>query len=253
VARSSVTVGVDLSAQDAKTWLATIDWSDGQAHARLEPGVADSRILEAARTAAKVGIDCPFGWPTAFTKYVSDHAANGVEPQGEDGKVWRSALANRATDTWIRNRIRLSPLSVSADRIGHVAFRCAHLLATMTSAGIEIDRTGQTGTVVEVYPAASLKRWGLLHKSYKGKDGRQALRGLAGEFFDKVTWLDLSPADRELCHTSDDAFDALIASLTARARLKGLVEDLPEEHLDAGRVEGWIALPHHDALDALAL
>jgi hypothetical protein len=84
--RSSVTVGVDLSAQDAKTWLATIDWSDGQAHARLEPGVADSRILEAAQTAAKVGIDCPFGWPTAFTKYVSDHATNGVDPRARTAR-----------------------------------------------------------------------------------------------------------------------------------------------------------------------
>jgi predicted nuclease with RNAse H fold len=151
-----VTVGVDLSARDTKTWIASIDWADGQAHVQVERGVKDERIVEVAQTAAKVGIDCPFGWPRAFVKYVNDHAGQGVDPQDGKGEAWRSTLANRETDKWIKVMTGLNPLSVSADRIGHVAFRCAHLLSTMKAAGIEIDRAGRGGTVVEVYPAASL-------------------------------------------------------------------------------------------------
>lgn len=253
MATTSVTVGVDLSARDPKTWMATIDWTDGHAYARLERGVRDIQIIEAAKTAAMVGIDCPFGWPTAFVKYVRDHAEDGVEPQGQEGEVWRSALANRATDKWIKAKTDLKPLSVSADRIGHVAFRCAHLLSAMKLEGIEIDRTGRSGTVVEVYPAASLKCWGLVHKSYKRRANQKMLSELANKFFSdgKASWLEMSESDRELCRTNDDAFDAVIASLTARAQMLGLVEELPADRVATAAVEGWIALPLEGALDCL--
>jgi hypothetical protein len=77
------------------------------------------------------------------------------------------------------------------------------------------------------------------------------LRELATTFFDRASWLEMGEADRELCRTNDDAFDAVIASLTARAQLMGLVEDLTEEQLAVGGVEGWIALPCEEALGAL--
>lgn len=251
MAQSAVTVGVDLSARDPKTWMATIEWAGSQAFVRLERGVGDARLVEAAAGADKVGIDCPFGWPVAFTKYVSDHAAGDVKPQGDDDALWRSGLANRVTDIWVKRHTGLNPLSVSADRIGHVAFRCAHLLATMKSQRVEVDRSGRGGVVVEVYPAASLRIWKSVHRSYKGKDGRQVLQELATEFLHELRWLDMSETDRAACRSNDDAFDAVIAGLTARAQQKGLVEVLTEGQVAIGRVEGWIALPLPDALGLL--
>ena len=64
----------------------------------------------------------------------------------------------RRTDTVVHDKLRLMPLSVSADRIAHVALRCAVLLAKLDAAGRPVDRSGG-GTVVEVYPAASLLGW----------------------------------------------------------------------------------------------
>ena len=49
---------------------------------------------------------------------------------------------------------------------------------------------------------------------------------------------------KELCRTSDDAFDAVVSALTARAAARALVEPVPPAHRDVAAVEGWIALPN---------
>lgn len=63
--------------------------------------------------------------------------------------------------------VGISPLKVSADRIGATAMRCAFLLAALEAEGVEIDRSGRTGAVVEVNPAAALTRWRLPFAGYK--------------------------------------------------------------------------------------
>src|SRR5215831_17281551 len=76
-------------------------------------------------------------------------------PAGDGaGTGWRRELTMRRTDVFVRDKLRLVPLSVSADRIAHVALRCAVLLAKLDASGRPVDRTG-AGAVVEVYPAAS--------------------------------------------------------------------------------------------------
>jgi hypothetical protein len=57
----------------------------------------------------------------------------------------------RLTDLAVREVMRLTPLSVSADRIGQVAMRCACLLAQLAQQGYAVDRSGG-GKVAEVYP-----------------------------------------------------------------------------------------------------
>ncbi len=55
-------------------------------------------------------------------------------------------------------------------------------------------------------------------------------------------WLELGPHD-QLCSTSNDALDAVIAALAARAAALGLtLRPDPELQPTASR-EGWIALP----------
>lgn len=104
-----------------------------------------------------------------------------------------------------------------------------------------MDRTG-AGTVVEVYPAASLHRWGLAHRGYKRAANRTELARLAGELQAAAPWLDLA-AFTPLCSSSDDAFDAVIAALTARAAHLGKTTQAPPEHRKAASTEGWITLP----------
>ena len=69
-------------------------------------------------------------------------------------------LTMRRIDIFVHEQLRLTPLSVSADRIAHVAFRCVVLLAKLDAADAPVDRSG-SGPVAEVYPAASLHSWGL--------------------------------------------------------------------------------------------
>ena len=63
-------------------------------------------------------------------------------------------------------------------------------------------------------------------------------------------WLDLAGYEDRLAG-SDDMFDALIASLTARAVALGMTLRPDAGHAGAARTEGWIHLPA-GGLDGLA-
>lgn len=121
-----ITAGIDLAAQPERTAVATIKWTAGCAIIENVACRADDEvILEVVKQADKTGIDCPFGWPAAFVSFVTFHQAGHVSIPSD----WPSSgnLARRRTDVFVHERLRLTPLSVSADRIAHVAFRCALL------------------------------------------------------------------------------------------------------------------------------
>lgn len=152
-------------------------------------------------------------------------------PGGLTGQQWRRQLAWRHTDETVRKETGIIPLSVAADRIGHAAMRCAGLLARLGSPGSPVSRDG-SGTVTEVYPAASLKQWGLAYRGYKQPRNPAALPELVSELQAVAPWLDLGPHDY-LCRASHDALDAVIAALTARAGSPG--PDSPARSRTAGR------------------
>ena len=190
----------------------------------------------------KAGIDCPLGWPEDFVAFVAVHQSGHVTvPAGLTGKQWRRKLAWRVTDEAVRAETGLIPLSVAADRIGHAAMRCAGLLAQLARQDQPVDRCGG-GVVGEVYPAASLKRWGLPHRGYKRPHNANPLEALIDDLLVAAPWLDPGPHE-SLCRASHDATDAVIAALTARAAQKDLVTRPDERQRAAARSEGWIALP----------
>jgi len=78
-----------------------------------------------------------------------------------------------------------------------------------------VDRRG-TGTVVEVYPAATLKTWNLPYRGYKRPPNRAALSRLVDALLQAAPWLSLGRHELT-CRRSDHALDAVIAALTARA------------------------------------
>jgi hypothetical protein len=157
--------------------------------------------------------------------------------------TWRNDLAYRVTDQAVRQEVpQLRPLSVSADRIGHAAFRCASLLAAMKAQGVDVDRSGISGKVVEVYPSGSLFQWELTHRGYKKTKNRPMLRSLVAALSAAAPWLDWG-INRQLCESNDDAFDAVVAALTARAAAMRATRTPRTDQLDAAKTEGWIALP----------
>ncbi|WP_027502885.1 DUF429 domain-containing protein [Rhodococcus sp. UNC363MFTsu5.1] len=237
------TVGVDLAAEPGKTAVAVIAWSGGAATLEsLHLGVGNAEIVEAIRGAERTGIDSPFGWPEAFVRFLNEHDTGTLQGTNDlESRDGRRPLAMRRTDLLVRASTGLSPLSVSADRIAHVAFRCAGLLAELRGSGVEAGRV--SGRAVEVYPAAALLGWGLPARGYKGRVNRPALTDLVTGFAGAAPWLDLGEWEW-LCRESDDAFDAVVAAVVARAAALGKTE-LPA---DADRVvaerEGWIHLPN---------
>jgi predicted nuclease with RNAse H fold len=237
------TVGVDLAAEATRTAVAWIDWSAAGARVRgIELGADDDLVVAALMAADKAGVDCPLGWPDRFVEFVAAHRAGRVDvPRDTPGRDWRRDLALRVTDQVTRELTGLIPLSVSADRIGHAAMRCAALLARLADRGRPVERDGR-GVVVEVYPAASLKAWGLPYRGYKRARHRRALGDLLDGLRAAAPWLDLGAAE-PICRSSDDATDAVIAALTARAAALGRVTTPAPEHRAAAASEGWIALP----------
>ncbi|MGN9843590.1 DUF429 domain-containing protein [Nonomuraea sp. H19] len=238
-----LTVGIDLAAEATRTAVAWLDWSPGRARlARVEVAVDDGLIVDAVMEARKAGIDCPLGWPDKFVDFVTAHRAGHVRvPEGLAGRAWRRDLALRVTDQVVHEQTGLTPLSVSADRIGHATMRCAAVLAELARRGRPVDRRGG-GAVVEVYPAACLKRWGLPYRGYKRAANLTELGRLVDRLLEAAPWLELGGYE-PLCRASDDATDAVVCALAARASALGLVTVPAAEQAGAAATEGWIALP----------
>ena len=238
-----LTVGVDLAAEPAGTAIAWIEWSAaGAVVSDLTSPATDDTVVAAIGQADKAGIDCPLGWPAEFVAFVQAHqTGNLAVPDGIAGRDWRRRLAYRHTDLAVYEQTRLLPLSVSADRIGHTAMRCAAILAQLAPPGRPVDRRG-TGTVVEVYPAATLKIWNLPHRGYKRPPNRGALAKLVDALLQAAPWLSLGPHELT-CRHSDHALDAVIAALAARAAQLGLVTQPDRHQTKYASTEGWIAVP----------
>jgi hypothetical protein len=243
-------LGIDLAADPKNTYACALEERDGALGAELFPRCDDDRLLRLAGGRRKVAIDAPFGWPRPFVDALVAHRQFETWPAPDDGppETFRAALSFRATDRAVMDVRR--PLSVSTDRLGVTAMRCAHLLQRWSTAGETIDRAGG-GKFVEVYPAAALVRWGFAGSGYKGSD-RTPLEALVDALTDALPSLELTPADRELCAVVHDAFDALVAALVARAAILGLTDPPPDEARGEAAEEGWIHLPVPDSLPRLS-
>ena len=236
-----ITAGIDLAAQPERTAVAHIKWTTDCAVIENVVSHADGEvILQMVKQARKTGIDCPLGWPTAFVEFVTSHHGGHVSIPA-DGHGSRRKLTMRRTDVFVHEKLRLTPLSVSADRIAHVALRCAVLLGKLEAAGVPVDRSG-SGPVAEVYPAASLRSWGLDHRGYKQKADTSALASLVDRLLDGAPWLDCTTHEQTM-RRSHDVFDAVIAAMTARAAALRQTIPLTEDDLAAATAEGWIVIP----------
>ena len=231
--------------------MAVIRWDKTDAVIeQLLLGTTDHVLVEAARPADKVGIDCPLGWPVAFVDFVQRHARGDIKPgEGRDIQA-RRPLAYRRTDLAVVHAGGPIPLSVSSDRIGRAAMRAAGLLSALATPGEPVDRSGR-GRVVEVYPAAALRRWGYESRRYKGGLNADTRRSLVNRFLDATSsWLIVSSEQRDACAQSDDVFDAVVAALNARAAtLPGAVSVPEPDETSEAIIEGWIALPLGELAD----
>ncbi|MBC7365748.1 MAG: DUF429 domain-containing protein [Undibacterium sp.] len=226
-----ITLGIDLSSQPDDTAACMIDWhNDGRAIARSATLHCDDATLDdLIRKADAIGIDAPFGWPEAFVEAVGQWNAITW-----DDHAFQKKLRVRLTDQFVHATTRLTPLSVSTDRIALPAMRAMALLARH---GVT-DRSGD-GRFFEVYPAGSLKRWNLDHQKYKKKENLPKRRGLLAQLRAALPGLSAGEAYAD----TDHAFDALIASLTTHAAATGKTLVAPADQHGVASREGWIHLP----------
>lgn len=258
------TVGVDLASQDAKTAYCVVDWTEG--HVRIgEPvlGASDSDLLCVMADAEAVGIDAPFGWPEAMVEAMAEHAAGRPWPAAASAE----ALRYRTTDRYVNSTIleergtKVWPLSVSSDRIAYCAWRCGRLLRDHASstgwAGGRLGSPDGGVCIAEVYPAGALAMWGITHKGYKGKGSSVAeARSRRSAIVDQIalaagSWLRLPAEVRTTCAANDDALDALVSALVARAAASGLTRQPDPVQAAAAAREGWIHLPLTNSLPLL--
>jgi len=232
--------GLDLAAEPKGTALAVIDWASKSARlVSLELGVDDDLAVRTALEVEKFGIDCALGWPVDFVAFLNEHNDLVTAKAPFDGdSTLRRSLAHRETDRMVREITGKWPLSVSTDRLGMTAIRCAGLLSKM-GPHIDVDRSG-LGRVVEVYPGAALRGWFAETSGYRNSESiRQAL---VEELCNRAPWLELN-SYKQLMIESCDAFDAVIAALAARAAQLGTSTAPSESQLGVAAVEGWIHLP----------
>ena len=237
-----LTAGVDLAAEPKGTALAVIEWTAAVAKViELRTGVTDFEITAAAAKVDKLGIDCAFGWPIEFVDFlVANARADSPGAPFEGGSDLRRRLAHRETDRNVREITGKWPLSVSTDRLGMTAIRCAGLLSQISSSGIEVDRAG-AGKLAEIYPGASLRLWGFDTAGYRASN--DVRRELLNSVKLAATWLELGD-NEQLMIESCDAFDAVIAALAARSVAIGSYHK-PEPHQMAqAKIEGWVTLPN---------
>lgn len=233
--------GLDLSAEPKGTALSVLEVSSTRVKLQsLEIGLRDAQIVAASTGFEKLGIDCALGWPIEFIDFLQQQANPNTEAKKFEGSIeLRRTLAYRETDRMVREVTKRWPLSVSTDRLGMAAIRCAGLLSAIAATGANVSRAGE-GLVVEVYPAASMRIWQLDSAGYRNDADVRAR--LLRELCAAAPWLEVS-GHETLLTESHDAFDSLVAALATLAVVVGHASVPMPAQFERARVEGWVHLP----------
>jgi hypothetical protein len=98
--------------------------------------------------------------------------------------------------------------------------------------------------VIEAYPAPALTGWGLSAVGYKSRVGVARLPELLSTLEEGLGGIEMTLQQRESAESDHNCFDALVASLVARAAALGLTQPPePGEEADRAVREGWIHVP----------
>ena len=90
--------------------------------------------------------------------------------------------------------------------------------------------------MLEVYPAAALLLWGLPREGYKASG--EAREELLATIEAEAPWLEWAPGAWEACVASDDALDAVLCALIARAAARGGARARAGGGLDSPAAQG---------------
>ncbi|VUT28267.1 MAG: hypothetical protein SYNGOMJ08_00836 [Candidatus Syntrophoarchaeum sp. GoM_oil] len=240
-------IGIDYSKDKKKRGLA-IGNVDSQ---RLELEYAglynDERIdrIMKGKEPFIIAIDAPLGWPLKLGEVLTEHYAGMVIEKDAD-KIFR-----RCTDEEVRKETKKQSLDVGADKIARTAHGALELLEKLRSEyKLELplawepddfkQRTEKKilSSVIEVYPAATLKQYGLSYEKYKDKkntdERKKILKGLK-------TRIGTSNIEEEKAIGDDNILDATVCVLAGLDFIEGKCFEPPDrEKAEKAKKEGWI-------------
>lgn len=203
LAVSHLDTGVCLLSLGPRGWRVSFDRAR-----RRDPALA-RLIDETIDAGGVVAVDVPLGWPKKFVEFLtSDDLVAAMRGHGDPDDAPRfGELRYRVTDLALRREFaearvdeRMYPLSVSTDKLGAATMRWYAIRALMG------NPSRLHAHVIEVYPAAARKIWGVREGLQPGDLGMDwELIGFRGR--PDVT---LQPNPHEL--------DAFVAALVAMAR-----------------------------------
>ena len=193
-----------------------------------------ARYVEAGPTL--VAIDAPLGWPRALGPLLAKHVA-GAPLAGEPNEIFK-----RATDRYIDANVGQPTMSVGSDKIARTAACVMNFLDRVrVDTGFEVPLLWSPGAiqktgVIEVYPAATLKRYGWIHTGYKRGSKRAVIRVELVKLLSRVA--DVPYELQKLAEKNDDALDGIVCALAGVDFIRARV-DMPSD-LELAKREGWI-------------
>lgn len=180
-----------------------------------------------------LALDAPLGWPAALGPYLVQHQA------GAPLSIDPNLLFRRETDRVIRQEAGKQSLDVGAVRIARTALAALDLIQSLRinlnkpiNLLFEPPKCNEIG-VIEVYPAATLKLYGLQRVGYKKAAAQSVRREIIADLRKMIEL----PAEQNLLEDDVDTLDAVLCVLAGVDFLKGEVI-FPEE-MTLARKEGW--------------
>jgi hypothetical protein len=250
-----ITWGVDLSVNLADTGVCALTWERDRVVAAFPEAVSDEFLVDiVAGRGDVVGLDVPLGWPVGFAAAVGRYMA---APDGtwDDGPFLGTYHRLRATDRFVtehgrRHGLRITPMSVAADKLAAPAMKAAWALTVAARRGAALDRSGCTGRVLEAYPAAAVQVWDLELPAYRNRPARAQAEAVAAGCEQIAARAGFPISGVEGART-DHQLDALLCALVARAARLGMTVPPPSELRQSATLEGWIHVPIEGALPRL--
>lgn len=236
-------IGIDCATEPSKVGLALGGYCGGKGYVKRVQIGSESQTpvdvlvkwIKANSGPVLLAIDAPLGWPESLGIALKSHEA------GNAFNVDANSLFRRTTDRYIRENLKKQSLDVGADRIARTAFAAVDLLNGLrkrlrSPIPLAWDPKVSGISVIEVYPAATLKALAVDARGYKSEadNGERArkrvLQAMSAHIDVKTKVPDISK--------KSDGLDAAICVLAGCDFLSG--SGLTPEPKFPVQKEGWI-------------
>jgi predicted RNase H-like nuclease len=238
-------IGIDCATENAKVGLARGVWENGQVRVLCTKRGTGKGVADLATQIAKwipyksrtlLALDAPLGWPKPLGPTLKDHKA------GQAISIEANQLFRRDTDRFMIETIGQRPLDVGADRIARTARTALALLGKLrelTEQCIPLawdPVLDEDTSAIEVYPAATLKVYGIRASGYKQRTKREEREEILSAL-EKYMILP-APPDSERMLQNADVLDAVICVLAAADFI--LDRAIAPNKREVAEKEGWI-------------